>query len=55
MLLFKKLVDETQMLKPLEPTRQENIWSFYTSEPITLDRCTMRHPVENLKEAFAPP
>ena len=32
-------------LKPLGTIFQHNYWSFYTSEPFTLARFNMRHPV----------
>ena len=46
--LFLKLVHKTQMVKPPKPTNHldsRKNWSFYPSEPFTLDRYTMRHPV----------
>ena len=33
------------LLKPLGTIFQHNYWSFYTSEPFTLARFNMRHPV----------
>ena len=46
MLLFCKLVDETQMSNPPEATIiQENYWSFYPSEPFRITHFKMRHPV----------
>ena len=45
---FSKLFDETQMSTPSEATRHHILthhWSFYTSEPFTLARFNMRHPV----------
>ena len=49
MLLFWKLVDETQMVKPPELTIYHNSKKYLVllplSEPFTLDRSIMRHPV----------
>ena len=36
------------LLKPLGTIFQHNYWSFYTSEPFTLARFNMRHPVAHL-------
>ena len=36
------------LLKPLGTIFQHNYWSFYTSEPFTLARFNMRHPVSTL-------
>ena len=54
MLLFLKVVDETQMPNPPEATRhhdQENYRSYYPSEPFRITRFTMRHPVSE-KDIF---
>ena len=40
------------LLKPLGTIFQHNYWSFYTSEPFTLARFNMRHPVEGSKVIF---
>ena len=50
MLLFWNLVNETQISNPPEPamhhnSKKDKYWSFYPSEPFTLYRFTMRHPV----------
>ena len=48
MLLFWKLVDETQMSTSNEATKHptsKKCWSFYPSEPFSFTRFTMRHPV----------
>ena len=47
-LLFWKLVDETQISKPLEPIRHQNskkYWSFYPSELNYFSHFSMRYPV----------
>ena len=49
---FEKLVDKTQMCNTLEATRHHSLkkyWSFYPSDPFTLDCSIMRHPVLLLK------
>ena len=50
MLLFWKLVQQTQTSKPLETTRHhnQNYWSFHPSELIYFALFTMRHPVGRL-------
>ena len=48
MSFFWKLVDETQISKPLEATRHhksKKYWSFYLSEPFSFDHFTLIHPV----------
>ena len=48
MLLFQKLVDETQISTPPEDTRYHNsrkYWSFYPSEPFRMLNFNMRYPV----------
>ena len=35
-----------KLLNPLHTIFQKNIWSFFPSEPFTLDRSIVRHPVQ---------
>jgi hypothetical protein len=46
---FKKLKCP-HLLKPVGTIFQQKFWSFYTSEPFTLARFNMRHPVDSLQD-----
>ena len=53
MLLFWKMIDETQISKPPEATTHHdsrNYGPFYPSEPFTFAHFNMRHPVNQLLE-----
>ena len=53
MLLFWKMIDETQISKPPEATihhDSRNYGPFYPSEPFTFAHFNMRHPVNQLLE-----